>query len=350
MMAATMRRLFVVSLLFLSMALAAQTPQQTLAAAAQLQTNYNRETGLYFTTGWWNSANAITTLADLSLVLRTQRFVPVFENTLAQAPKKFPGFLNEYYDDEGWWALAWIRVYDLTHKEQYLATADAIFQDMTGGWDDTCDGGIWWSKKRTYKNAIANELFLAVAASLAKHSEGEKQASYRDWAEHEWKWFEGTGMINGDHLINDGLTAACKNNEKTTWTYNQGVILGGLASLSAVNHDASLLTTANTIARAAIIHLSDKNGVIHDPCEPECSEDGIQFKGIFVRNLASLPQTPEYAKFLRINAASVWTHARGPNNAFSTAWDGPYAHSNAGIQSSGLDALVANLSTTKRVK
>jgi predicted alpha-1,6-mannanase (GH76 family) len=38
-------------------------------------------------------------------------------------------------------------------------------------------------------------------------------------------------MINGDGLINDGLNAQGENNGQATWTYNQGVILGGLVAL-----------------------------------------------------------------------------------------------------------------------
>ena len=30
-------------------------------------------------------------------------------------------------------------------------------------------------------------------------------------------------MINGDHMINDGLNDSCANNGQPTWTYNQGV-------------------------------------------------------------------------------------------------------------------------------
>ena len=51
--------------------------------------------------------------------------------------------------------------------------AVTIFNDMTGGWDETCRGGLYWQKNHEdsngispYKNAIANELFLAVAAGL----------------------------------------------------------------------------------------------------------------------------------------------------------------------------------------
>ena len=38
-------------------------------------------------------------------------------------------------------------------------------------------------------------------------------------------------------LVNDGLTAGCANNGGTTWTYNQGVILGGLAALHELTGD-----------------------------------------------------------------------------------------------------------------
>jgi predicted alpha-1,6-mannanase (GH76 family) len=62
--------------------------------------------------------------------------------------------LNRFYDDEGWWALAWIDAYDWTQNPDYLNTAQAIFTDMTGGWDDVCGGGIWWSKDRTYTGVV----------------------------------------------------------------------------------------------------------------------------------------------------------------------------------------------------
>src|SRR5262249_13778258 len=79
---------------------------------------------------------------------------------------------------------AWIDAYDLTGEERYLAAAEDIFLDMTGGWDDVWHGGIYWAKyngqpdragaaavpagwQGPYKNAIANELFISLAAALA---------------------------------------------------------------------------------------------------------------------------------------------------------------------------------------
>ena len=96
-------------------------------------------------------------------------------------------------------------------------------------------------------------------------------------------------MINSQNLINDGLDlSTCKNNGQNTWSYNQGVILGGLTELNRAQKLPQLLETAQTIADAAIAHLSDSNGVLHDTCEANCGADGVQFKGIFMRNLMAL--------------------------------------------------------------
>lgn len=176
------------------------------AAIDRLQAFYNPKTGLYETTGWWNSANAITVLIDYARVGRTKRYDAAIANTFAVAPKRFPNFLNDYYDDEGWWALAWIDACDLTHSADYLAMAKTIFADMADGWDDTCHGGSWWSKERNYKNAIANELFPSVAAHLGNRTHGAERNFYKTWSEKEWAWFLQSGMINSDGLINDGLS------------------------------------------------------------------------------------------------------------------------------------------------
>jgi predicted alpha-1,6-mannanase (GH76 family) len=314
-----------------------------------LQGWYNTTSGLYNTTGWWNGANAITVLSNYSLAANTRQYVPTLSNTFTAAQNTNPGFINHYYDDEGWWALAWINAFDLTHNSRFLTMAESIFADMAGGWDTTtCGGGVWWSKDRTYKNAIANELFLSVAAHLANRATGSLRSQYANWSRREWNWFAASGMINSQGLINDGLnssnSSACTNNGQATWSYNQGVILGGLAEFSRFNRDTSLLVHAGQIANAAITHLTDANGILHDPCEPNCGADGPQFKGIFARNLMRLYLTapdPVYLSFADKNADSIWKNDQGANYSFGLIWSGPFDSADAARQSSALDAIVA---------
>ena len=320
-------------------------------AIESLQAWYDLDNGLYRTTGWWNSANAITVLADYARVTHSRAYDFVFSNTLSRAQKTSPGFVNKFYDDEGWWALAWIDVYGVTRDMRYLEAAKSVFADMTYGWDDTCSGGIWWSKDRKYKNAIANELFLSVAAQLAlATSDPQERATYLAWARREWRWFSRSGMINDKHLVNDGLNASCENNGKTTWTYNQGVILGGLAALSRVDRDPSLLTEAGRIAEATLENLADAQGILHDRCEPKCGADGTQFKGIFVRNLRALEEVrpqPGYRHFVLTNAASLWSQVRPPEYRLGEVWAAPFGAADASSQSSALDVLVTAAGMTE---
>lgn len=328
--------------------------KRAAAGIRSLQAWYNPATGLYRTTGWWNSANAITVLARFAEASRSSKYDSVFSNTLTAAQTGADGakgFINKYYDDEGWWALAWINAYDLTRDQRYLSMAESIFSNMTTGWDDVCSGGIWWNKDRHYKAAIANELFLSVAAHLANRDAANRK-EYLTWANREWQWFAASGLINPQNLVNDGLgtstsktpDGACHNNGLTTWSYNQGVILGGLVELSRLNADPSLPRAAEKIATAATTLLADRNGILHDPCEPKCGADGVQFKGIFVRNLGMLQLAypdPQYSAFIVKNADSIWKAAQGPGHLFGEVWSGPFSGANAGTQSSALDALVA---------
>lgn len=222
-----------------------------------------------------------------------------------------------------------------------------IFNDMKNGSTTPCThgGGIWWDKNHTYVNAIANELYLSVAAHLANRVPSNK--TYLNTAVAQWNWFQGSGMINSQSLINDGLTSACKNNNGTVWSYNQGVVLGGLVELANATANKTYLTTATNIANAAITALSDKNKVLHDSCEPKCGADGSQFKGIFMRNLQALQKaapSQTYVNFAAANAASIWAYDKsGSGNQLSLVWSGPFVSpANASTQSSALDALIAD--------
>ncbi|KAH9827488.1 glycoside hydrolase family 76 protein [Teratosphaeria destructans] len=377
----------IVALLGLSSRAAAVTFGNAESAYGALQQWYNESNGLWVpSTGWWNSANCLTVISDLAMIDDPIRadVLPIYENTWVRAqqynlqmgkqaspplylpesyytdgpmafPSGFPippviicdGFLNSYYDDEGWWALAWIAAYDVTSNPQYLATAEDIFEDIKASYDTTPCGGVWWDKAHTYVNSIANELFLDVAAHLANRV-ALRSEYYLGWAQEEWRWFQRSGLINAQHTINDGLNdSTCQNNNGTVWSYNQGVILGGLTELARATRDTSYVTTAKQIADAALAALAP-SGILHDPCEPDCGGDGSQFKGVFARNLQILQQyAPEtrYQTFLDDNAESIWARDRS-GSELDLIWSGGNTQpANASTQSSALDALVGSLAT-----
>jgi hypothetical protein len=106
--------------------------QHALIAAGALQQWYNPQ-GLWDTTGWWNAANCLDALESVITAENGGPLLQVIPATYERNSGKH--FLNDFYDDEGWWALAWLRAYDLTGDPRYLATAQTIFADMTGGWE-----------------------------------------------------------------------------------------------------------------------------------------------------------------------------------------------------------------------
>lgn len=310
------------------------------AAAAVLQQWYDAA-GLYDTTGWWNAANCLEALENVIYADNALEYLSVLTNTFNL--NSGGNFLNNYYDDEGWWANAWIRAFDLTGNTNFLNMAKTIFSDLTTGWSPTnCGGGLWWNKTQSYKNAIPNELFLLAAIRLHQRTPGDAGVdSYFYWATNEWTWFKASGMINAQNLVNDGLTTSCENNNETTWSYNQGVILGGLTDLYKVTGNVTYLGQANSIATAAISSstLVDANGILREPCEPNCGGDGPQFKGIFIRYLAYLydvTRLTSYYNFLYKNAHAVWFNDRDDFGHLGLEWDGPFDSADGSRQSSAL--------------
>jgi predicted alpha-1,6-mannanase (GH76 family) len=320
------------------------------AGVAALQRWYRPWTGQWRTTGWWNSGNALTAVVAYTQRTGDQAYAGVVPRTFRFARFRNRNFVNKFFDDNGWWGLAWVAAYDLTGEQRYLAAARTIFANMVTGWDDTCGGGVWWNTDRKYKNAITNELFLTLAARLHQRAGGGNE--YLDWALREWDWFTARGLIGPKGLINDGLTGECVNNGGLTWTYNQGVVLGGLAALHEITGEAAYLQQAEAIADAALGELVTSEAQGTPGILIECEElktdpkdaDRPQFKGIFMRNLYDLQllsRRPAYSQFIRANASSIWDHARNDKNQFGLHWAGPFDQADAGRQSAALDALNA---------
>lgn len=323
-----------------------------------LQKWYNTETGLYETTSWWNAANALTAIIDYSRITGSKEYLDVIDNSF-EICKEFEvqmpdpkdnwicrNYINDYYDDEGWWILAWIEAYELTKDDKYLKMARITFADMATGWDAVCGGGVYWKKPNIGKSAVQNELFMLGAIRLHQRGGGEALGkSYMKWAEDTWEWFINSGMINEKYLVENGLNKQCQVNTGNYHTYNQGIILSALVELYKEKQEESLLELAHKIANATINNLVYENGILKDPKEPNLNGDATQFKGIFMRHLGflhSVSPRVAYKTFILKNADAIWSVARDKtNNEIGGIWNAPPKKTNASCQSSALDAFNA---------
>jgi len=339
------------------LAAAAEQPSRAdvRAGVSSLAGFYNEDTGLYDTLGWWNSANALTATIDYALATGDRSHDKEIANTYAANLSAGNGdFTNTYIDDTGWWALTWIRAYDLTGTQVYLQTAEHDVDYMWSYRTDTCGGGLLWATNSTYKNAVTNELLIKAAAALHNRISGDTK--YLSMATENWTWLMGSGMINSDNMINDGLKADCSNNGGTTWTYNQGIILGAAVELAAATGDESYLTKAKQLADASTVNSAIiVNGVLTEPCEApnNCTSDSPTFKGVYVRNLgelnAALSGQP-YQDFLDTQARTVYADDRTDANLYGLHWAGPIASINAATQQSAVEALIATLWTKNVIR
>lgn len=308
------------------------------AAADALMFSYQPHEA-WWRSSWWNSAVAIHTVIDYQATTGDDTYDWAIDRTFEINRQPFPAgekstdeiegnFLSRAIDDAGWWGLAWIAAYDLTGDEKYLDMAVIIGDYMYEYWDeDVCDGGVYWDRESTYKNAVTNGQFIRLTAELHNRIPGDSTWLHRSTT--AWDWFDDSGMINDDGLINDGLNSdTCENNGQTVWTYNQGLMIGAGVELWRATGNDMYLETSRYLADAAID--SDElvtDGVLTESCDAldeTCDDNQKQFKGIFMRYLDDLDEVTggEYRTFVDFQAETIWTEGSDALNRVGVRWTG----------------------------
>jgi Glycosyl hydrolase family 76 len=77
-----------------------------------------------------------------------------------------------WFDDNGWWGLAFIDAYRATGTRRWLTDAErALAYVAAAGWDPG-EGGIWWNTEHPYKagEALASDTLLATLIYQQTHS------------------------------------------------------------------------------------------------------------------------------------------------------------------------------------
>lgn len=336
-------------------------------AADVLMSSYDPDKA-WFPSSWWNSAVALQTVGDYMQRTGDRRYLAPLDNTFEKDKGVFPAgvlsgdpllgnFTSRAIDDSEWWGLTWLQAYDLTRNPKYLQMAVTIANYVNGYWDtSTCGGGVWWNAERTYKNAITNGLWIRLTAELHNRIPGDSLWLAR--SRTAWDWFQSSGMINADGLVNDGLTDTCTNNGQNVWTYNQGMAIGAGLELWRATRDPHILAGVQHLADAAMSsNALVAHGILTETCDATdqtCDDNGKQFKGIFMRYWTDLVDTTHdrrYGVFLDQQAESIWTHDRDAAGRLGTRWSGATNDDHPNVfdwrtQASALSALIGDVPTT----
>ncbi|GAM86193.1 hypothetical protein ANO11243_042050 [Dothideomycetidae sp. 11243] len=321
-------------------------------AVTKLQTFYNTPTSGWWSEGWWNTAQCLTLLADLRSVddsdfIKSITDGPngVFTHTL-QGQHMDNGYLayDGYFDDELWWVIALIQVYDVTGQKKFLEVARLSFERVVRDDQPTQCGGLWNAydgQPDRVDSTIATSLFVKAGALLAARIPSMKD-HFLSPALTQLAWIEQHLLINGI-IAGDELSPypSCSN-DMAYLTYIEGTMIGAYVALWQVTGEADYMSKAESIASQTLSENFDTlvvNGIITEFCDHDnsCNADIAQFKGILARGLRILHAANPNAlngsipAFLQKNADSIWGKSKGKNGLLGMNWSGPFVLvSNAG--------------------
>jgi predicted alpha-1,6-mannanase (GH76 family) len=278
---------------------------------------------------YWPQAHALDVLVD-SYQRRNSALTLSFMNDWLVGVRIRNGntFLNHFYDDMQWIALAMLRAYGVTNDARWLNESITLWNDIIGGWNSSQGGGIAWNKGQlSYKNTPANMPACILSARLFKQT---NDAKYLTWATQIYDWQKQKLVNPTTGLVYDGIN---RNNDGKmdtdpgwNFAYNQGAFIGAALELYAITNNLNYLNDAIKTADNFIIDgVMSPGGIMRN----SDNGDGGLFNGIGVRYLVLLIQTSglpagkrdAYVNYLKKNAENLWS--KGTNKTtvnFGTNW------------------------------
>lgn len=304
------------------------------SGSMSLVDNFWNGTGKYFNndnhgnTGfqYWPQAHALDVLIDAYTRTNKSSYLSNINDWYTGVKiKNNNSFLNEYYDDMEWNALAMLRAYNATGDEKFKIATEEVWNDIKTGWNTQGNGGIAWRKSQPYsKNACSNGPACILAARL--HQQFNKTED-KEWALKIYSWEKEVLFNPANGAVYDGLDANT-GVVNTSWifTYNQGTFLGSALELYKITGEKGYLNDAIKAADYTLNNLVNSNDQV---LKSEGPGDGALFKGVFVRyftQLILLPDLPEatrkrYINFMVHNAEILWfTGTNKTQVLFGTYW------------------------------
>jgi predicted alpha-1,6-mannanase (GH76 family) len=328
-----------------------------IADSAQLSFgNFYNAAGKYFnknnagdvTFNYWPNAHALDVLVD-GYIRKHDDATKTRMSELLDGMKVKNGntYINHFYDDMEWMTLACLRAFEATGDDRYKATAQLLWNDIKGGWDDVWGGGIHWNKDKSknYKNTPANAPASIIAARMYQVTQ---DAADLEWAKKIYQWEKNTLVDPVTGLVWDGINQDGSGTVNKNWkfTYNQGVFIGAGVELYKLTGEPSYINDALKTANNALAGDFTKNNILKD----EGGGDGGLFKGILVRYLLLLitdgdlnsTDKTKFVSFLRQNAETLWLQGTArPQVLFSTNWTSIMTTTDLTTQLSGAMVIAA---------
>jgi len=212
------------------------------------------------------------------------------------------GRVVAWFDDNGWWGLAFMDAYRATGSARYLKDAERAFGFIAAqGWDPT-SGGLWWNTSHPYKAGEALASGTLLGAMLYRET---GRAFYLSQVQRFLGW------ADGHMLTEDGLFA-----------------LSSVSAIPAPYVEGPLIEAYRVLCEAGVGGDCARAGELAEAARARFEERltmGPQFDTIYLHWMllySAQTGTPWWARLARNMARRAEQHAVEPDGLYLRAWDG----------------------------
>jgi Glycosyl hydrolase family 76 len=209
-----------------------------------------------------------------------------------------------WFDDNGWWGLAFVNAYRATGNRRWLNDAQrALNYIARAGWDPSA-GGIWWNTSHPYKSgpALASDTLLATLLYQQRHSAFDLAQARRFLA-----WANTSGFSQAD-----GLYAGSSLNA-TPVDYIEGPLIYAQATLCRLTGVSAECAAAERLKTRAL----SRFGYLLD-FSPQY--DAIYLQWMLA--LYSIDGDRALYAMAADNARDAQTRAANPEGLYLLSWNG----------------------------
>jgi hypothetical protein len=254
------------------------------------------------------------------------RFAAGAERYLNRGLRPVPGYspypgdrepgTQTWFDDNGWWGLAFVNAYRATGQRRWLADAQRALRYIArAGWDPVA-GGVWWNTAHPYKSgpALASDALLAALLYQYDHSSFALAQARRFLA-----YANGAGFSTADGLYAGSSTNA------TPVDYVEGPLIYAQALLCRITATPAECALAARVKARAL----NRFGYLLD--------FSPQYDAIYLQWLLALYGLEGEATLYRMaadNARNAQARAADARGLYLRSWNGetlPLANAQPGM-------------------
>ncbi len=215
---------------------------------------------------------------------------------------------NAYFDDTGWWGVAYLDAYRATGNERWLRDAGRALSYIDEfGWDPK-NGGTWWDSGHAHKTSEPLAAGALIAATLYHELHKPK---YLEIAKRYIGWADAnTRNPAQGNLYGRSAT------DRTIMDYVEGMMLDADVQLCKATKQQSWCAKAEGIAAASLEQF------------PVIAPWGPEMDVIYERALLDLyaqDHDPRWYAAVYANGVEAAQHARGADGLWDRNWTGAWS-------------------------